>query len=87
MTKSDLVSAVAEEVGVSKTVSEQSVNAVFGAVKQALKNGDKLMLKGFGTFSVQNTKARVGRNPATGEGINIPAGKKVKFKPSAEFLD
>ncbi len=80
MNKGELVDAVAEKTGLSKSVAADAVNAAFGAVIDALKKGDKAAFIGFGTFSVSKRAAREGRNPATGKTIKIPAKNVVKFK-------
>ncbi len=79
MTKADLVGSMAESAGVSKAVAEKALNAFLSAVGKALKKGDRIALTGFGTFSVSNRKARMGRNPQTGEAIKIKAAKVPKF--------
>lgn len=81
MNKSELVSKVAESTGVSKKDADQVVNAVFESVTEALSEGDKVQIIGFGTFEVRTRSEREGRNPATGEMIKIPAGKVPAFKP------
>ena len=79
MTKADLVGSMAESAGVSKTVAEKALNGFISAIGKALKKGDRIALTGFGTFSVSNRKARMGRNPQTGEAIKIKAAKVPKF--------
>lgn len=79
MTKADLVASMAEAAGVSKAVGEKALNGFISAIGKALKKGDKIALTGFGTFSVSNRKARMGRNPQTGEAIKIKAAKVPKF--------
>ena len=85
MTKSDLVSAVADETGVTKAVAEKALESVLKNVQTALKKGDKVTLKGFGTFSAKERAARDGRNPQTGASIKIAAKTVPVFKPSSEF--
>jgi DNA-binding protein HU-beta len=80
MTKADLVAIMSKEAKVSKASAERALNAFTGALTKALKRGEKLTLTGFMTISVGRRKARMGRNPQTGEGIKIPASKVVKFK-------
>jgi DNA-binding protein HU-beta len=63
-----------------------AADALFAAIGDALKGGETVELKGFGSFSVVETKARSGRNPRTGKPIAIPAGRKVRFKPSKSLL-
>lgn len=80
MTKAELIERIAKDAGITKTGSEKAINAFADHVIKALKKGDKLTLPGFGTFSVSKGKARVGKNPRTGETIKIPATKVAKFK-------
>lgn len=87
MNKGDLVSRVADEGNLSKKQATDAVNAVLGAISNTLKSGDKATLVGFGTFSVTEREARTGRNPQTGESIQIAARKVVKFKPGRELMD
>ncbi len=81
MTKADLVSKIAEKTSLTKADSEKALNAFLDSVQETLVNEGKLTLTGFGTFAVENRKARNGRNPRTGEEIKIPASKVVKFRP------
>ncbi|MCX8015250.1 MAG: HU family DNA-binding protein [candidate division WOR-3 bacterium] len=85
MTKRELVEKLAKGADTTKAVAEACLNTFIDTVMNALKKGDKVALPGFGTFMVRKTKARVGRNPATGEKINIPAKKKAVFRPGREF--
>ena len=87
MTKVDLVNVVVAESGLKKKDAEAAVNAVFGAITNALKDGDKVQLIGFGTFEVKDVAAREGRNPQTGETITIPASKKPSFSASKSLKD
>lgn len=80
MTKGDIVDSIAEETGLSKADAERAVNAFTGAVTCALKGGDSVSIVGFGTFSVSARAARTGRNPRTGEAIQIKASNAPKFK-------
>ena len=82
MTKTDLVNVVAAETQLTKKDVDAVVNATLNALSNALKEGDKVQLLGFGTFDVKTTAAREGRNPKTGETIAIPASKKVGFAAS-----
>lgn len=81
MTKADLVSKMAEKAGLTKTDSEKALNAFLESVQGTLVSEGKLTLTGFGTFAVEQRKARNGRNPRTGQEIKIPACKVVKFRP------
>ncbi|MDH3702552.1 MAG: HU family DNA-binding protein [Alphaproteobacteria bacterium] len=80
MNKNDLVAAVASESGLSKSDATRAVESVFDSITNALKTGSEVRLVGFGTFSITNRKASTGRNPRTGEPIQIPASKQPKFK-------
>ena len=84
MTKTDLVNAIAA-TGLSKADSKKALDAVVGAISGALKEGDKVAILGFGTFSVNERPAREGINPATKEKIQIAAKKVIKFKAGAEL--
>lgn len=86
MTKTDLVNAIAA-AGLSKADSKKALDAVVGAISGALKEGDKVAILGFGTFSVNERPAREGINPATKEKIQIAAKKVAKFKAGAELAD
>ncbi len=79
MTKAELVAAMSEAADVPKAKAELALNGFIDAVEKTLKKGNKLALTGFGTFSVSNRKARVGRNPQTGAQIKIKATKVPKF--------
>jgi len=79
MHKSDLVSVVAKEAGLTQAQSGKAVDAVVDAITKALKGGDKVTLTGFGTFEVRKTSARTGTNPQTKAKIQIAAGKRVGF--------
>ncbi len=80
MNKNDLVAAVAGRTGLSKTDSAKAVDGVVDAVSSALRGGGEVRLVGFGTFSVSHRKATTGRNPRTGEAIQISARNVPKFK-------
>lgn len=84
MNKTDLVNAIAA-TGISKADSKQALDAALDAIAEALKQGDKVALLGFGTFAVNERPARTGINPATKEKIQIEAKKVIKFKPGAEL--
>ena len=80
MNKDDLIAKVANSVGVSKTDAAKSVDAVFSNITSSLKGGNDVRLVGIGTFVVANRAATTGRNPRTGESIQIPAKKVPKFR-------
>jgi DNA-binding protein HU-beta len=87
MTKADLIESVAAKLDLPKGQAERAVNLVFEDVVKALRNGDKVNISGFGTFAVSERKARTGRNPKTGESIEIPASKSAKFKAGKALKD
>lgn len=83
MNKTELVAAVAAKAELSKKNAEAAVKAVIDSVTEALADGDKVALVGFGTFEVKTRAARTGKNPRTGEAISIPASKVPSFKAGA----
>lgn len=85
MNKSDLISKMATDAKVTKAQAQAALNSFIAATTGALKKGDKLILVGFGTFSVTKRAARTGRNPRTGKEIKIAAKKVVKFKAGADL--
>ena len=87
VTKADLVSHIASETGLKKVEAEKALSALTGAIQSALVDGRKVTLVGFGTFMVAQHSARMGRDPRTKKPINIPASKKVKFKPGKAMKD
>lgn len=87
MNKNELIAAVADQAGLTKADASKAVEAVFDTVTAALKKGDDVRLVGFGTFSVSNRKASVGRNPRNGEPMNIPASTQPKFKAGKGLKD
>lgn len=87
MNRSGLINKIGANASPStKLVVRAMVEATLRTISEALRDGEKVDLLGFGSFSVKETPARTGRNPRTGEEIEIPAGKKVKFKPSRTLL-
>jgi integration host factor subunit beta len=87
MTKADLVEDVARVTELTRKDSEVIVDTLFESVIKALKAGDKLEVRGFGSFRVRQRNARVGRNPKTGEKVEVPAKRVPYFKPSKELKD
>lgn len=85
MNKSDLVSKIAEDAGITKTQGNAALDSFIDAITKTLKKGDKVTLVGFGTFSVSKRAARNGRNPQTGEVIKIKARKVARFKAGKEL--
>ena len=80
MNKNDLISDVSASAGLSKADTAKAVDAVFESISSALSSGGEVRLVGFGTFSVTDRRASEGRNPRTGEKIQIPASKQPKFR-------
>lgn len=87
MNKVQMVAAIAEKAGLTKKDAEKAVNAVTEAVKEALVNGEKVQLIGFGTFEVRERAARKGRNPQSGDEIEIAAAKVPAFKAGKALKD
>ncbi len=87
MNKAELVQNVAEKTGLTKKESEKAVIAVFDSIQAALKAGEKVQLVGFGTFETRGRGARTGRNPRSGETIQIPASKVPAFKAGKTLKD
>ncbi len=87
MTKAELIETVASKVDLPRAVAERAVSTMFDEVTEALKQGDKVNISGFGTFSVSERKARTGRNPKTGETIQIAASRAAKFKAGKTLKD
>ncbi|MBQ1890697.1 HU family DNA-binding protein [Selenomonas caprae] len=87
MNKTELVASVAEKTGLTKKDAEKAVNALFDSVQDALTAGDKVQMIGFGTFEVKERAARKGRNPRTGQDIEIPASKNPVFKAGKALKD
>ena len=81
MNKTELISQVAEMTSLSKKDAAKAVDAVFDAITEALKKGEKVQLIGFGNFEVRERSARKGRNPQTGEEIDVAASRVPAFKP------
>ena len=87
MNKAELVAAIAEKTELSKKDSEKALKAFIDVVTDELKKGEKIQLVGFGTFEVSERAAREGRNPATGETMQIEAAKAPKFKAGKALKD
>lgn len=85
MNKTQFVEAVALDANMTKVEARKAVDAMIRTVVQTLREGDRLMLTGLGTFSVQHKSERVGRNPRTGAPVKIPPRKVVKFRPTVEI--
>jgi DNA-binding protein HU-beta len=87
MTKAELIESVASKVDLPRAIAERAVNTMFDEMTAALSQGDKVNISGFGTFSVSTRKARTGRNPKTGQSIEIAASRAAKFKPGKTLKD
>lgn len=87
MNKTELINSVVEKSGLTKADATKAVNSVFGSVQDALANGDKVQLIGFGTFETRERAERTGRNPQTGEDMVIPAMRVPAFKPGKELKE
>lgn len=85
MKKTDLIAAIAEKADISKKDADKALAALIDVVTDALKEGDKVQLIGFGTFEVRERAARTGINPQTKQNITIPASKSPVFKAGAAF--
>lgn len=87
MNKGELIDAVSKMTQHSKAQTEEMFDAFMAVVQNALTSGNNVQMIGFGTFAVEERAARVGRNPATGKELNIPAKKVVKFKVGSKMRD
>jgi len=87
MTKAELVDEIARKASLTRKHSEVIVDAVFSSIIEALQTGDKIELRGFGSFRVRHRASRTGRNPKTGEGVLVPAKKVPYFKPGKELRE
>jgi integration host factor subunit beta len=87
MTKADLVDEVIRVADLSKKDAEHVVNTVFGQIMEALRLDDKIELRGFGSFRVRRRRSRLGRNPKTGDRVDVPSKRIPYFKPGKELRD
>ena len=87
MTKADLVEEVIRVAVLSKKDAESVVNTVFGQIMEALKSDDKIELRGFGSFRVRRRRSWLGRNPKTGDRVDVPSKRIPYFKPGKELRD
>jgi DNA-binding protein HU-beta len=87
MNKSDLIDHIAKQADISRAAAGRALEAVVSGIKQSLKTGSEVTLVGFGTFSVSNRAARSGRNPRTGNPIDIRAARVPKFRPGKALKD
>ncbi len=87
MNKAELITSVAEQAAISKKDAEKAINAVIDTISNAMAEGEKIQLVGFGTFEVRAREARTGKNPRTGEAIQIAASKVPAFKAGKALKD
>ena len=87
MTKADLIEEVSRVVELTRKDSEVIVETIFDSIVRALRSGDKVEIRGFGSFRTRERQARIGRNPKTGERVEVPAKRIPFFKPSKEVKD
>jgi len=87
MNKEELATAVAAKTGITKKVAEEAVNAVFDTIADVVRDGDKVTVAGFGTFALIERAARKGRNPKTGEMIEIAPTKAPRFTPGKKLKE
>ena len=85
MNKSQLINVVAEQTNLNKNDVKKAVDAFFAIAEEKLQQGDKVVISGFGVFSVAQVSERVGRNPRTGEQVRIPSRRCVRFRSSMEI--
>ena len=85
MHNSDLVNSLSTKTGLTKTKSNEVVDSIVSTITESLRNGEKVTLVGFGTFTTSKKEARKGRNPKTGETLEIPAKTVAKFKAGSEL--
>src|ERR1700709_2207153 len=87
MTKADLIEEVSRVVEMTRKESEVIVEAIFDSIVRSLRNGDKIEIRGFGSFRTRQRQPRIGRNPKTGTRVEVPAKRIPYFKPSTEWKD
>jgi DNA-binding protein HU-beta len=86
MIKVDMINLIAEVADITKVKAEIAIDAILNAMKESLKNGERIELRGFGVFQVKQRKRGIGRNPRTGKEVVIPPGKTIRFKPGKNLL-
>jgi len=87
MRKVEIVTRIADEIGLTQVQAEKIVNAILQEIKDGLQRGEPVTLRRFGSFQVRAKRARMGRNPKTGEAAGIPARRVVRFKPGEHFRE
>ncbi len=85
MIKQDIVARISDQMGITKVKAEIAVDAVLDSLREAMRKGERIELRGFGVFVVKPRKSGIGRNPRTGAEVPIPPGKTVRFKPGKEI--
>ena len=87
MTKTEMIDGLANKLSMHKADAEKAINIILDDIIAALKQGERVNISGFGTFSVSERKPRTGRNPKTGESIQISASRSAKFKPGKQLKE
>ena len=85
MIKADIINHVIDQTGVPRTVAAEAVDVIIGGLRQALADGRRIELRGFGVFQVKERKKGIGRNPKTGVEVRIPPGNTIRFKPGKDL--
>ncbi len=85
MIKVDIINEVSSTANITKVKAEQAVEAVLDAMKNSMKRGERIELRGFGVFQVKPRKRGIGRNPRTGKEVRIPPGRTIRFKPGKDL--
>ena len=85
MIKVDIINEVSSTANITKVKAEQAVEAVLDAMKNSMKRGERIELRGFGVFQVKPRKRGIGRNPRTGKEVRIPPGQTIRFKPGKDL--
>jgi DNA-binding protein HU-beta len=85
MIKVDIINEVSSTANITKVKAEQAVEAVLDAMKNSMKRGERIELRGFGVFQVKPRKRGIGRNPRTGKEVRIPPGRTIRFKPGTDL--
>lgn len=85
MIKADIINHVTEQTGVPRAVAAEAVDVIIGGLRQALADGRRIELRGFGVFQVKERKKGIGRNPKTGVEVRIPPGNTIRFKPGKDL--
>ena len=87
MIKVDLVNEVSKLAAITKVKAEVAVDAIFDALRRSMQRGQRIELRGFGTFQVRQRKRGIGRNPRTGQEVPIPPGRTIRFRPGKDLRD